>query len=131
LTIHSKKGKLPKWDFDKLTEVMIFDVNKYYREFVLDFSPVANPFDALTAAEFTENGHLKISYLSGEDYKEKALLIRPDGNILEKQTRHEEIRMCGRRKTNYATSQPKSAGKRIHSHKRTGHKRFKQFGLRV
>ena len=46
----------------------IFDKSKLYKEFELDFSPVANPVDAIISVDFLDENVFEISYLSGEDY---------------------------------------------------------------
>lgn len=45
----------------------VFDKSKYYKEFMLDFSPAASP---ITGAEFTSENQLKVTYQTGEDYTE-------------------------------------------------------------
>ena len=55
----------------KLIVRNIFDKSKYYKEFNLDLSPVANPIDALVHLEYLNGDRLQITYLSGKDYVEK------------------------------------------------------------
>ena len=54
----------------------IFDTGIYYNEFLLDFSPVANPKDALIHMDYLDNNRLKITYLSGENYTNKSCIIQ-------------------------------------------------------
>ena len=50
----------------------LFDSAYFYKEFELNFSPVAIPEDAIINAQFIENGKkLRLKYLSGDDYVEK------------------------------------------------------------
>jgi len=55
----------------KLIVRNIFDKSKYYKEFNIDLSPVANPIDALVHLEYLNGDRLQITYLSGKDYVEK------------------------------------------------------------
>ena len=54
----------------------IFDESKYREEFELDFSPVANPADALISVEFLDEDTLMISYLSGASYDEQTTILQ-------------------------------------------------------
>ena len=57
----------------KLAVSDIFDSAEYYKEFELDFSPVANPIDALKEVKFVDEFNLQVLYLSGNDYEEKTV----------------------------------------------------------
>ena len=54
----------------------IFNKTEYFEEFVVDFSPVANPVDALKNVEFLDENTLKISYLSGNGYDEQTTTLQ-------------------------------------------------------
>lgn len=50
----------------------LFNRSEFYKEFELDFSPVAIPEDAIVNVQFIEDGtKLRVKYLSGDDYYQK------------------------------------------------------------
>ena len=54
----------------------IFDLNVLYQAFLLDDSaPVANPSDLITSASFLDSSHLQITYLVGNDYQKKTVVL--------------------------------------------------------
>ena len=54
----------------------IFDLNVLYQAFLLDDSaPVANPSDLITSASFLDSSHLQITYLVGNDYQKKTIVL--------------------------------------------------------
>ena len=59
----------------KLVVSDIFDHSAFYKEFDLDFSPSANPADALRDAEFLDENTLRIVYLSGSEYEEESVIL--------------------------------------------------------
>ena len=70
-----KKGKLI------LVVQDLFNNSYLYKEFELNFSPVAIPEDAIINAQFIENGKkLRLKYLSGDDYVEKTEDLNLDEN---------------------------------------------------
>jgi hypothetical protein len=54
----------------------IFDISEFYKEFEMDFSPVANSPDAVRHVEFLDRNTLQVSYLSGVEYSEKMVTLR-------------------------------------------------------
>ena len=63
-------------DTIKLVVRDIFDKSMLYKEFEIDFSPTANPIDALKHIEFIDKNTLTIKYLSGTEYIEKTAIVR-------------------------------------------------------
>ena len=47
----------------------LFDSSKYFRAFERDFSPIAVPYYALHEAEFIDENNLKVTYITGTDYR--------------------------------------------------------------
>jgi len=72
----------------KLVVRDIFDINRYYKEFELDFSPVV-PFNAVRKAEFADENTLDITYVSGKEYEEKNIVLQLEGT-LDDTNRHQE-----------------------------------------
>lgn len=62
---------------DKIKLVVrdIFDKNKYYQEFALDFALSPFPGDVLDEAEFLSAKELKVSYFAGDDYEERTKVL--------------------------------------------------------
>lgn len=53
----------------------IFDKTKYFKEVTLDLAEAAVPTAVISKIEFVEDGKLKVTYLSGEEYIEKTATI--------------------------------------------------------
>ena len=54
----------------------IFCESLFYSEFDLDFSPTANPADALKKAEFINEKTIMLTYIAGSEYVEKELILQ-------------------------------------------------------
>lgn len=54
----------------------IFDKSEYYKGFKLNFSPVANPADAIINAKFLGESTLEVTYLSGEKYDSTTVALQ-------------------------------------------------------
>jgi len=69
-----ENDKIVYMDYDgerlKLIVSDLFDKNKFYKEYLRDFSPIAAPYNALSSAKFIDSNKLQIAYLTGIDYKE-------------------------------------------------------------
>ena len=76
----SKYGLVVFGDFscnkNRLIVRDIFDKSKYYQEFELDFSPIANPTDALQHVEFVDEDTLSVIYISSEEYIDKTAILK-------------------------------------------------------
>ena len=57
----------------------IFDKSEFYKEFELDFAPLATPFELFRHGEFLDENTLKISYMSESRtdtwYEEKEVIL--------------------------------------------------------
>ena len=60
----------------KLIVSDIFDPSKYYKEFSLDFSPVANPVNAIISVEYLGNDKLQVKYLSNGNRDKKSVILQ-------------------------------------------------------
>jgi len=72
------KIALLDWFDDKIKLVVrdIFDKSKYYEAFELDFSPIANPINALQDITFLDKDTVEISYLSGNEFNKKTVILQ-------------------------------------------------------